>query len=110
VTDKASFLNSPLRINSFAALRRVERRDCVNVGAKTSERPFPDVTGFLPAPRRNLFELFANFFFDFPEHDLNRTVGTAARHILFGPGTEKRTVGKARVFFFELLKPVVIAD
>lgn len=66
------------------------------------------MTGLEAAARPDSFELFENFLFDFPEHDLNGAIGTAALHILFGSGAKRRTVGKARVFFFERREPVVV--
>jgi hypothetical protein len=107
VTDKDSLANVPARIRPFA-LRRVERRDCVNVRLQLSERPFPDVTALEAAPLCYLRALFANLFFEFAGEQRHGAVGTAALHILFGPRTEGRTVGKTRVFFFELREPFVV--
>jgi hypothetical protein len=109
VTDKASLLNSPLRIDAFAALRRVERRDYVNVGVQLPEAPTVRLARSVP-PLGNLAELLFRLFFHFPEHDLNGTVGTAARLVGFRPGTEQRTVIKARVFLFESRETVIVIN
>lgn len=107
VTDKDSLADIPARIRPFA-LRGVERGDCVNVRLQLSERPTPNVPAPLSPACRDFFELFANLFFEFGGEHGHGAVGTAALHILFGARTERRAVGKARVFFFELREPFVV--